>query len=242
LKFPAQRLVSRGAAMLTLLAYCALAAGDRGFAGSVTPGLVQNLVKRFGPPARERIADWVAFAKSRKAAGTAGSTSAWSADRLQVVNTFLNQVPWLSDQAHWSAADYWATPAETVGSHGADCEDYAIAKYFLLKELGVPIHRLRITYVRAVRLNEPHMVLAYYARTDAEPLILDNLDDRVRLASARSDLIPVYSFNDEDVVLERSNRFNSEGTLAVRNNQRGNASQIRLWRQFNERLDAEARL
>jgi predicted transglutaminase-like cysteine proteinase len=228
--------------MLMLLAYCAFAAGDRGFAGSVTPGLVQNLVNRFGPPARERIAAWVAFARLRKDTAAGAAAGAWSADRLQVVNTYLNLVPWLSDQEHWSAADYWATPAETVGSHGADCEDYAIAKYFLLKELGVPIHRLRITYVRAVRLNEPHMVLAYYARIDAEPLILDNLDNRVRPASARSDLIPVYSFNDEDVVLERNNRFNGDVAMAARNNQRGNVSQIRLWRQLNERLDAEARL
>jgi predicted transglutaminase-like cysteine proteinase len=231
-----------GAALLMLLAYCALAAGDRGFAGAVTPGLVQNLVNRFGPPARERIAAWVAFARSRKDTAAGAAAGAWSADRLQDVNTYLNQVPWLSDQEHWSAADYWATPAETVGSHGADCEDYAIAKYFLLKELGVPIYRLRITYVRAVRLNEPHMVLAYYARTDAEPLILDNLDNRVRPASARSDLIPVYSFNDEDVVLDRNNRFNGDIAMAARNNQRGNVSQIRLWRQLNERLDAEARL
>ena len=73
------------------------------------------------------------------------------------------------------------------------------------------------------------MVLAYYPSVGADPMILDNLDDRVRPASSRNDLVPVYSFNDDDVVL-------------VRNNQRGNVSQIRNWRQLNERLAAEARM
>jgi len=65
----------------------------------------------------------------------------------------------------------------SLASNGADCEDFSIAKYFALKELGVPIQRLRITYVKAVRLNQAHMVLAYYPEPDAVPLILDNLED-----------------------------------------------------------------
>jgi predicted transglutaminase-like cysteine proteinase len=175
--------------------------------------------------------------------GVSGNgVAAWSVERLQAVNSYLNAVPWFSDADHWGIADYWATPAEMVGSHGADCEDFAIAKYFLLKELGVPVNQLRITYVRAARVQEPHMVLAYYPRANADPLILDNLDDRVRPASTRSDLVPVYSFNDEDVVLARNNRFNSEAGTLVHNRQRGNVSQIRMWRQLIERLAAEARL
>ena len=43
----------------------------------------------------------------------------------------------------------------------------------------------------------PHMVLAYYARPDAEPLVLDNLDPAIRAAGERTDLTPVFSFNAE---------------------------------------------
>ena len=147
---------------------------------------------------------------------------------LQRVNSFFNRVPFLSDLEHWKLEDYWATPVETVASNGADCEDFSIAKYFMLKELGVPVTRLRITYVLARRLNQAHMVLAYYPRPESDPLILDNLDGRVLPASQRPDLVPVYSFNDDDVLIARSGRH-------------ADPQQIRAWRGLLERLDAEAR-
>ena len=62
-----------------------------------------------------------------------------------------------------------------------------------------------LTYVRA-RLNAPggpvfqaHMVLAYYAKPDAEPVILDNLDPSIQPASRRTDLLPVFKFNSERI-------------------------------------------
>ena len=140
----------------------------------------------------------------------------------------LNRVPFVDDSVHWGETDYWATPAETIGSNGADCEDFSIAKYFLLKELGVPIERLRLTYVKSLRLNQAHMVLAYYPRPDAEPLVLDNLEDAVRPASQRKDLIPVYGFNDEEVWIELRGRS-------------GSPQQLRNWRALTERLDWERR-
>ena len=172
-----------GAAVVALAVLPAVTADRHGFTTTVTAGLLQNLAKRFGVEAKPRIANWTAFAKNRKAAAVGVEDGAWPIERLQVINSYMNTVPWFSDMEHWGSTDYWATPAETVGSHGADCEDYAIAKYFLLKELGVPVSRLRITYVRATRIDEPHMVLAYYSSASAEPLILDNLDDFVRSAS-----------------------------------------------------------
>ena len=140
----------------------------------------------------------------------------------------LNRIAFVDDAVHWGEEDYWATPAESVGSNGADCEDFSIAKYFLLKELGVPIARLRLTYVKSVKLNQAHMVLAYYARPDAEPLVLDNLEDRVRPASQRPDLMPVYSFNDEEVWVEMRGRS-------------GSPQQIRNWSALIERLERERR-
>jgi predicted transglutaminase-like cysteine proteinase len=77
-----------------------------------------------------------------------------------------------------------------------------IAKFFSLVALGMPVHKLRLVYVRA-QLGGPggpvqaHMVLAYYASPGAEPLILDNLVGEVRTASRRPDLAPVFSFNSE---------------------------------------------
>jgi predicted transglutaminase-like cysteine proteinase len=123
--------------------------------------------------------------------------------KLQTVNEFFNRrVLFRDDTEVWGQVDYWASPLETLGKGAGDCEDYAIAKYFSLLALGVPIAKLRLVYVRA-QIGGPggvvqaHMVLAWYATPDAEPLILDNLITDVRPASRRPDLTPVFSFNSD---------------------------------------------
>ena len=195
---------------------------ERGYTTAVSARLIETYSRRFGPPARGRLEAWKRYAAQRK-----GSPAA-ERELLVDVNRMLNRIQFVDDQTHWGEADYWATPAESVASDGGDCEDFTIAKYFLLKELGVPIARLRMTYVKAVKLNQAHMVLAYYARPDAEPLVLDNLEEAVRPASQRPDLIPVYSFNDEEVWIESRGRS-------------GSPRQIRNWNLLLERLDRELR-
>jgi predicted transglutaminase-like cysteine proteinase len=205
---------------------CALVAAqarvERGFTTAASPRLVDAYARRFGEPVRPRIEEWKRFAERRKQAPLAEQ------DLLIEVNRILNRVRFVEDAEHWGQADYWATPAEAVGSNGADCEDFSIAKYFLLKELGVPAARLRMTYVKSLRLNQAHMVLAYYARPDAEPLVLDNLEDAVRPASQRADLVPVYSFNDDELWIEMRGRS-------------GSPQQIRNWSLLLERLERELR-
>lgn len=121
--------------------------------------------------------------------------------RLQIVNTFYNRRVLFRDDADvWRQVDYWASPFETLQQGQGDCEDFAIAKYFTLVSLGVPVNRLRLVYVRA-QIGGPqgavqaHMVLAYHPAPEAEPLILDNLIGEIRPASRRPDLAPVFSFN-----------------------------------------------
>jgi predicted transglutaminase-like cysteine proteinase len=120
--------------------------------------------------------------------------------RLGVVNQFFNRrVAFRDDTEVWGQIDYWATPLQTLGKGEGDCEDYAIAKYFSLVAAGTPVSHLRLVYVRALvgGTLQAHMVLAWYARPDAEPLILDNLVGEVRPASRRPDLTPVFSFNSD---------------------------------------------
>jgi predicted transglutaminase-like cysteine proteinase len=123
------------------------------------------------------------------------------ASRLDPINTWFNRrIVFRADDAVHGDADQWSSPLELLASGHGDCEDYAIAKYFSLLASGVPVARLRLVYVRAqVAGNEgqAHMVLAYYAQPQAEPLILDNLVTSVRPASRRPDLTPVFSFNSD---------------------------------------------
>jgi predicted transglutaminase-like cysteine proteinase len=120
--------------------------------------------------------------------------------KLDAVNRFFNvQLRFRPDQQVWGRQDYWATPVEALIKGMADCEDYAVAKYFSLRALGVPREKLRITYVKAIRLNQAHMVLTYYPSPLSIPLVLDNLFDAIEPASERRDLVPVYAFNAEGV-------------------------------------------
>jgi predicted transglutaminase-like cysteine proteinase len=199
---------------------------ERGYSTSVSPRVVEIYSQRFGPQARARLEAWKRDAAERKR--SPAREAALERALLSDVNRLLNRVAFVDDAVHWREVDYWATPAESISSNGADCEDFSIAKYFLLKELGVPIARLRLTYVKSLSLNQAHMVLAYYARPDAEPLVLDNLEDTVRPASQRRDLVPVYSFNDEEVWVELRGRV-------------GSPQQLRNWRALTERLDWERR-
>lgn len=127
-------------------------------------------------------------------------------DKLRRVNDFFaRHILFADDQEIWGQSDYWATPMETLAKGKGDCEDYTIAKYFTLLNAGVPDDELRLVYVKA-RLGGPnstiqqaHMVLAWYATPNAEPLVLDNLIADIRPASRRRDLTPVFSFNSQGI-------------------------------------------
>lgn len=116
-------------------------------------------------------------------------------DKLNKVNSFFNKLSYAEDIDLWGLKDHWATPIEFLCRGAGDCEDYAIAKYFTLKALGVLEEKLKITYVKALEQNRSHMVLAYYNHPGDEPLILDNLVDSIKPASQRTDLTPIFSFN-----------------------------------------------
>ena len=125
------------------------------------------------------------------------------AARLDGVNRFFNRrIAFRDDLQVWHVEDYWASPLETLQQGMGDCEDFAIAKYFSLLASGIAASQLRLVYVR-LQLggsggpSQAHMVLAYYANAQAEPLILDNLITDIRPASRRPDLTPVFSFNSD---------------------------------------------
>ena len=122
------------------------------------------------------------------------------AARLQAINRFFNQrIVYAEDLDTTREVDHWDSPLELLARGAGDCEDFAIAKYFSLIAAGTPSASLRMVYVRAQRSGgvQPHMVLAWYAQPTAEPLILDSLVPEVQPASARRDLVPVFSFNAE---------------------------------------------
>lgn len=149
---------------------------------------------RLPGPARQRIAAWNQLLQ--------GETGRPEDEQLRLINRFFNhQLSFEDDWFTWHQSDYWATPVEALLKGAGDCEDYALAKYFSLRSLGVDSEKLRLTYVKSRRGKQPHMILAYYPYPGADPLILDNLTDDIRSASQRQDPNPVYAFNAEGLYL-----------------------------------------
>jgi predicted transglutaminase-like cysteine proteinase len=156
--------------------------------------LQQILVSKFGVGQANVLGEWRQMLASDKN----GSDS----EKLRRTNDFFNRrIAFSDDISIWGQSDYWATPVETIGRGRGDCEDFAIAKYFSLLNLGVPMNKLRLVYVKALQngpggqIQQAHMVLAYYASPNGDPLVLDNLVADIRPASKRTDLSPVFSFN-----------------------------------------------
>jgi predicted transglutaminase-like cysteine proteinase len=149
--------------------------------------LLESVEQNYGRQAKQRLLDWQNLINDDQSAN--------DLEKLVKVNVFFNQQEFISDLLLWKDTDYWATPVEFLAQNGGDCEDFSIAKYFTLKKLGIDEDKLNLTYAKAVKLDQAHMVVTYYAQPNAEPLILDNLDQSIKPASERPDLLPVFSFN-----------------------------------------------
>jgi predicted transglutaminase-like cysteine proteinase len=117
--------------------------------------------------------------------------------KLQVTNDALNQLPWLTDREKYNQEDYWASPIETIATFGGDCEDIAIAKYMMLRVMGIPKEKLFLGYAKIKQTGEAHMVLVYIDNPNdlvekITPLVLDNYVADILPGKERKDLIGVY--------------------------------------------------
>jgi predicted transglutaminase-like cysteine proteinase len=186
----------------------------------ITDALLDRIEKEHNQYARERVVSWQSL--------IADSQNLSEQEKLRQVNDFFNaNVQFISDQALWGKEDYWATPIEMLSVGAGDCEDYSIAKYFTLKQLGVDEEKLRLTYVKAVEIGQAHMVLTYFENKRAVPLVLDNLIIDIKPASQRKDLVPVYSFNGAGLWLAKARG----GGKRV-----GDSSRLSLWEELSQRM------
>ncbi len=189
----------------------------------ISEALLQKIEKQYDSDARERVESWQSLMQEGNGLS--------ELEKLTLVNDFFNSnVQFVDDILLWNKADYWATPIEMLSLGAGDCEDYSIAKYFTLKQLGVDEDKLRITYVKAINLDQAHMVLTYFENKRSIPLVLDNLINEIQPANRRQDLVPVYSFNGTGLWLAKSR---GEGQRV------GDASRLSLWEDLAARMRAE---
>lgn len=184
--------------------------------------ITSTLESRYGERAGKRAKAW--FKVLNEAQGLSEQ------EKITKVNNFFNLFRFVDDIKLWGESNYWASPMEFIGVNGGDCEDFSIAKYFTLLQLGIADDKLRITMVKATSVNQYHMVLAYYETPGSIPLVLDNLDRTIKPATQRNDLIPVYSFNGRQLWL---NKEKGRGVLA------GSSERLEKWNDLKHRLGVE---
>jgi len=158
----------------------------------------QAALKKYGPFAKNRFVaiDKDIIDKLR---------SATDIKKLNSVNSWVNYIHYKSDRELYGVSDYWATLYEFVGKNAGDCEDYVIAKYYILKALGIDPHRMKFVYVIYKDFRgrkSSHMVLAYLKvlrpQSKDDILILGNNNRLVLPASQRPDLVKMIKMINGD--------------------------------------------
>ena len=130
--------------------------------------------------------------------------------KLSHINTFYNKILPVNDLEKYNADDYWATPKEFLIQGKGDCEDYALAKYFTLLELGIKKENLFLSVVKVKNEANYHMVLLFFKNINSMPLVLDNLSSKIVTFNKRKKLIPKFIFNEKEAFLLKNKFINKK--------------------------------
>ena len=90
--------------------------------------------KSYAKSSSKAVRAWQGMIRSQKDAA--------QIKQLRAANDFINQWRYRTDKFNYDKSDYWASPAEFFSRSG-DCEDYAIAKYVTLRQMGFGAEQLR---------------------------------------------------------------------------------------------------
>ncbi|MFC0243782.1 transglutaminase-like cysteine peptidase [Rhodopseudomonas telluris] len=136
------------------------------------------------------------FVSMMRAAREAGDDRA----RAETINRDVNQaVRYVNDIQQHGVADLWTSPLQTLRSGIGDCEDYAIAKYALLRAAGVAESDLTLVLVRDLAVRQDHAVLA--VRLDGRWLVLDNRQASLLEGRDLQSFMPLFALDHRGVSL-----------------------------------------
>lgn len=122
-----------------------------------------------------------------KAARMAASEPTY--DGLSLVNNSVNTlIRYRADRD-----DHWATPVETAARGTGDCEDFAIAKMWLLRSIGYTPDELQLVVLKDTSTGAFHAVLAVHV--GGRRYILDNMSSTVRTDAMLKNYVPIESFS-----------------------------------------------
>ena len=124
-------------------------------------------------------------------------------EQLRIVNAFFNRLPYRTDGENYGTSDYWASPGEFLTRPG-DCEDYSIAKYMALRQLGFDHEQLRLVAVFDTARGIGHAVLT--VRIGERSLVLDSVSDGIFADTDYAHYIPRHSVSEDGFWLHATSR------------------------------------
>ncbi len=123
-------------------------------------------------------------------------------DQLKYVNSYFNRWAYIPDQTNYGVPEYWATVEEFLARSG-DCEDYAIAKFFALRELGFANEDLRVFAVLDTIRNLGHAILV--VKLGGKNYVLDIYNAIVTTDTFYKHYMPKYSVDEKSRYLHAPN-------------------------------------
>ncbi len=117
--------------------------------------------------------------------------------RIRLVNRYVNRHRYKDDRvsSRAKAGNQWETLTEFL-HRGGDCEDFAVAKYFVLRELGVDAEDMRIVIGRESQRATHHAMLAI--RFDEDVWLLEN-DNTIHRNGYQDINRFVYAINEQGI-------------------------------------------
>jgi predicted transglutaminase-like cysteine proteinase len=116
------------------------------------------------------------------------------AERIAAVNRFVNaRIAFADDQRLFGQADRWQSAAEALRRGRGDCEDYAIAKFQLLRAAGLAERSLYLVIVQDLVRRSDHAILA--VESEGRLWVLDNGTDAVADSAEVRDYRPIFTYN-----------------------------------------------
>lgn len=159
-----------------------------------------DINKEFGPEAEKRVRYRHNLVVENQGKATE--------EKLCLINDTMNKRPRIVDKDHWQQTDYWATPMETLATSGGDCEDIAIAKWVMLRHLGIPKENLRLASIDRTDLPREQRLETTW--------ILDYIDKRLLRGTERTDLLAIYATDVEGNMVVFKDSGNGPSILRVR--------------------------
>jgi predicted transglutaminase-like cysteine proteinase len=116
--------------------------------------------------------------------------------KIENVNAWFNKLPYKQDNWVYDQSDYWASVPEFL-EYSGDCEDFAIAKYLTLRQMGFEAENMWIALAYDIYSGTDHAFVII--QQDGESYVMDNRQNVIDAEKHSRRYRPHYLFNEQHV-------------------------------------------